>query len=165
MTDARTVSLNASPRKGRGITNKCKKNSWDCSKPFNLGCLYHGEHLVVPCGRWRTCRGCALRKQWELKQRFIAGVEQLPDGKLAMFFTLTFPADGAPDETEAHCCWRKLVAKLRYAGYLDAYGWVLHRTKRGTLHYHGVAHLPWFNDGLVEWRRIVTESGFGVQNK
>ena len=59
---------------------------------------------------------------------------------------------------------RKLVATLRRAGYLGAYGWVLQRTKRQTLHYHVVMHLPWL-DGLEEWRRIVTESGFGPQNK
>jgi hypothetical protein len=165
MPSNRTVSLNASPRQGRGITNNCKKNSWACSKPFKLGCQRHGESVTVPCGRWRTCRGCALRKQWELKQRFIAGIEQVPDGRLAMFFTLTFPADEAPDEKEAHQCLRKLVAKLDHLDYLGAYGWVLQRTKRGTLHYHGIAHLPWFDDDLAEWRRLVTKSGFGVQNR
>lgn len=165
MTEGRTVSLNASPRQGRGVTKNCRKNSWECSKPFKPGCQHHDESVTVPCGRWRTCRGCALRKQWELKQRFIAGIEQVPEGRLPMLLTLTFSANAAPDETEADRCWRKLVAKFDYMGYLGAYGWVLQRTKRGTLHYHGIAHLPWFDDELAEWRRMVTESGFGVQNK
>lgn len=57
------------------------------------------------------------------------------------------------------------MTKLRDAGRLGAYGWVLQRTKRSTLHYHGIAHLTWFDDNLVEWRRMVAESGFGPQNR
>jgi hypothetical protein len=53
----------------------------------------------------------------------------------------------------------------RYRGYLGAYGWVLQRQRNGTLHFHGIAHLPWFADGLAEWRELLVKSGFGVQNK
>ncbi len=84
---------------------------------------------------------------------------------MPMFFTLTFPLDHAPDEDEAHRAWRSLVARLRYRGYLDAYGWVLQRQRNGTLHFHGIAHLPWFADGLAEWRELLVKSRFGVQNK
>jgi hypothetical protein len=119
----------------------------------------------VRCGRWRTCRSCCAWKQWTLKQRFIAGIENSPEGKLAMFYTLTFPLANAPDEDEAHRAWRKAVARLRYRGYLGAYGWVMHRQRNGTLHFHGIAHLPWFHDGLAEWRELLVKSGFGVQNR
>lgn len=84
---------------------------------------------------------------------------------MPMFFTLTFPLATAPDEDEAHRAWRSLVARLRYRGYLGEYGWVLQRQKQGTLHFHGIAHLPWFSDGLAEWRQLILKSGFGVQNK
>lgn len=84
---------------------------------------------------------------------------------MPMFFTLTFPLANAPDEDEAHRAWRSLVARLRYRDYLDEYGWVLQRQKQGTLHFHGIAHLPWFADGLIEWRELLVKSGFGVQNK
>lgn len=81
-----------------------------------------------------------------------------------MFFTLTFPADRAPDESEAHNCWRSLVGRLRYREQLGAYGWVLQRQLGGTLHYHGIAHMPWQRDGLAEWRKLIVDSGFGPQN-
>ncbi len=84
---------------------------------------------------------------------------------MPMFFTLTFPLTRAPDEDEAHRAWRSLVARLRYRRYLGAYGWVLQRTRKGTLHFHGIAHLPWLADGLTEWRELLVKSGFGVQNK
>ncbi len=84
---------------------------------------------------------------------------------MPMFFTLTFPLTRAPDEDEAHRAWRSLVARLRYRGYLGAYGWVLQRQRNGTLHFHGISHLPWFADGLAEWRELLVKSGFGVQNK
>ncbi len=100
-----------------------------------------------------------------LTQRLIAGVENVPAGKLPMFFTLTFPLARAPDECEAHRAWRSLVARLRYREYLGAYAWVLQRQRNGTLHFHGIAHLPWFADGLAEWRELLVKSGFGVQNK
>jgi len=82
-----------------------------------------------------------------------------------MFFTLTFPEASAPDETGAHTAFRAFTRRLRYRGYLGAYGWVLHRQENGTLHYHGIAHLPYFDDGLEEWRELLVSSGFGVQNK
>lgn len=63
-----------------------------------------------------------------------------------MFFTLTFPADRAPSEDDAHAALRALTRRLRYRHYLGPYGWVLQRTRRGTLHHHGIAHLPWFDD-------------------
>jgi len=100
-----------------------------------------------------------------LTQRLIAGVENVPADKVPMFFTLTFPLAHAPDESEAQRAWRSLVARLRYRGYLGAYGWVLQRQRNGTLHFHGIAHLPWFADGLAEWRELLVKSRFGVQNK
>jgi len=123
--------------------------------------------MTVPCGRWRVCPGCCVRTQYLLKQRLIAGIENPPTGKLPMFFTLTFPQARAPDEDEAHACWRKLVGRLRYRSYLGAYAWVLQRQQggTGTLHFHGIGYLPWFSDGLAEWRQLVVASGFGVQNR
>lgn len=161
--DLFNISLNAATA-GSGISNKCKKRP-DCSNPFPLTCTSHGEDIYVRCGRWRTCLGCSVWKQWTLKQRFIAGIEKVPPGKLPMFFTLTFPLADAPDENGAHRAWRSLVARLRYRSYLGAYGWVLQRQRNGTLHFHGIGHLPWFTDGLAEWRELLIKSGFGVQNK
>ena len=82
-----------------------------------------------------------------------------------MFFTLTFQVEAAPTEQEAQAALRSLVRRLRYREYLTAYGWVLHRQRNGTLHFHGIGHLPWFDDGLEEWRKLVVASGFGIQNK
>lgn len=82
-----------------------------------------------------------------------------------MFFTLTFPADKAPDETEAQRCWRALVRRLRYRGLLSEYGFVLQRTKRGVLHVHGIGYFEFMRDDLAEWRRLLQASGFGVQNR
>lgn len=82
-----------------------------------------------------------------------------------MFFTLTFPAARAPDEAEAHATWRSLVSRLRYRGQLGPYGWVLQRQLGGTLHYHGIAHMPWQTDDLTMWREQIGKSGFGVQNR
>lgn len=82
-----------------------------------------------------------------------------------MFFTLTFSAQNTPDEDEAQRCWRSLTRRLRYRDLLGEYGFVLQRTQRGTLHFHGIAHMPWMDDDLAEWRALLTTSGFGVQNK
>lgn len=138
---------------------------WKCSNPLSLTCGHHGDEIHVPCGRWRTCPGCGRRLQWRLRQRFLAGMAETPDPLRAMFFTATFPLDQAPDEDGAHRSLRSLVRRLRYRGKLGAYGWVLQRQANGTLHYHGIAHMPWFDDGLAEWRRLLVASGFGVQNK
>jgi hypothetical protein len=124
-----------------------------------------GQELRIRCGRWRKCRGCALWKQWQLTRRFGAGIKGAPAGVGARFFTLTFPSDHAPDEDEAQKAWRSLVARLKYRELLGEYGWVLQRTKRGTLHFHGIAHMPWMQDGLSEWRRLIQAAGFGVQNR
>lgn len=159
-----SLSLNGA-RAGGAVTNKCQKPSFRCTKPFRLACAAHGEEIVVPCGRWRSCRGCGLRKQWEITARLTAGIEQAPLPLLPMFFTLTFPEDQAPDEDAAHAALRSLVQRLRYRQYLGEYAWVLHRQKNGTLHHHGIAWLPWFGDDLAEWRRLVVASGFGVQNR
>lgn len=101
----------------------------------------------------------------DTQTRLIAGIENVPSGKMPMFFTLTFPLADAPDEDEAHRAWRSLVARLRYRDYLGAYGWVPQRQRNGTLHFHGIAHMPWFADGLAEWRELLVKSRFGVQNK
>jgi hypothetical protein len=82
-----------------------------------------------------------------------------------MFFTLTFPASRAPDETSAHTALRSLVSRLNRRNYLGYYGWVLQRQKNQTLHYHGVMTLPFFTDSLAEFRALIVASGFGVQNK
>jgi hypothetical protein len=161
--DLFNISLNAT---AGSITNKCKKKSpFDCSNPFRLTCLNHGEDITVRCKRWRVCPGCALWKQMTMTQRLNAGIENVPTGKMPMFFTLTFPLNYAPNEDEAHRAWRSLVARLRYRSYLGAYAWVLQRQRNGTLHFHGIGHLPWFPDGLAEWRELLIKSGFGVQNK
>lgn len=160
-----TVSLKGATA-GSALSNNCRKQTpWECSNPMRLSCMRHGEDLGVRCGRWRTCPGCSVWKQWTLKQRFTAGIEQVPAGRLAMFFTLTFPEADAPDEDAAHAAWRSLVGRLRYREQLGAFGWALQRQRNGTLHYHGIAHMPWLDDGLVEWRRLIVNSGFGVQNR
>lgn len=117
------------------------------------------------CGRWRTCPGCAAWKQWTLRKRLLASITVPSAGRLAMFATLTFPASAAPDEDTAHRAWRSLVGRLRYRGYLGAYGWCLQRTKAGVLNFHAIMHLPWFDDGLAEWRELLIKSGFGGQNR
>lgn len=158
-----SISLKARPQ-GAPI-RLSGQQLWRCSNRLGLTCTSHGEEISVACGRWRTCPGCARRLQWSLQQRFLAGIEVVPAGKKAMFFTLTFPLSDAPDESEAHAALRALTRRLRYRDYLGEYGWVLHRQRNATLHYHGIAHLPWFKDGLNEWRELITASGFGVQNK
>ena len=179
--ETRKGLLEGSPPKGRPLTNKCEKKEvkpWECQNRFPLTCANHGETISVPCGRWKTCVGCRIRKTWEIRSRFLAGIERVPDGKKAQFITLTFPRDHAPSEDQAHKALRSLVARLRYRGYLGGYGWVLQRQSNGSgnkspqesrgelpgsLHYHGVFHLPWFDDDLEEWRRLVIASGFGPQ--
>jgi hypothetical protein len=163
-SDLFNISLNGATV-GSANTIKSQKSPWTCSNPFRLTCMEHGEEIAVRCKRWRACPGCSLWKQLCLTQRFVAGIESVPAGKMPMFFTLTFPLAQAPDEDEAHRAWRSLVARLRYRDYLGEYGWVLQRQRQGTLHFHGVAHLPWFSDGLAEWRQLLRKSGFGVQNK
>lgn len=158
------LSLNGADA-GGAVTNNCEQPSSRCAQPFRLTCATHGEAIVVPCGRWRSCSGCAVRKQWEISARLKAGIEQAPSPFHPMFFTLTFPRDQAPDENAAHAALRSLVQRLRYRGYLSEYAWVLQRQKNGTLHHHGIAWLPWFDDDLAEWRRLVVASGFGVQNR
>lgn len=159
------VSLKPRAQRGAYRTTDKSQGLWRCSNPLSLTCAYHGSEIEVPCGRWRTCPGCGRRMQWRLRQRFLAGIEKVPTGRHAMFFTLTFPEDRAPDEDGAHRALRSLVRRLRYRDQLGAYGWVLHRQKNGTLHYHGIAHMPWFDDDLKKWRELLEASGFGVQNK
>lgn len=132
---------------------------------FDLVCTKHGETISVPCGRWRECPGCARRLGWKLHLRFLAGIEKVDPPYIPDFFTLTFPKSRAPGEDEAHECLRSLVKRLRYRDLLGSFGWVLQRQQNGTLHYHGIAHMPWMNDGLEEWRKLIVASGFGVQNK
>jgi hypothetical protein len=134
---------------------------------FDLVCTTHGETISVPCGRWRECSGCAARLGWKLYLRFLAGIEQFDHPYIPNFFTLTFPEHRAPDEDEAHASLRALVRRLRYRDLLDTFGWVLQRQSNSaaTLHYHGIAHMRWMDDDLEEWRKVVTASGFGIQNK
>jgi hypothetical protein len=152
-------------RAQRAIRISDNENLWHCQNSLSLTCTYHGDDIEVPCGRWRTCKPCARRLQHRLRLRFLAGIEQVPTGRQAMFFTLTFPAQNAPDEAEAQRCWRSLTRRLRYRDLLGEYGFVLQRTKRGTLHFHGIGQMSWMNDGLAEWRSLLLASGFGVQNK
>lgn len=165
-SQTRTVSLKPRPQ-GAAIrtTDKNNDNLWRCRNPLSLTCTYHGDEIEVPCGRWRTCAACARRLQYKLRNRFLAGIERVPEGRHPMFFTLTFPADRAPDESETQKCWRSLVRRLRYRDLLSEYGFVLQRTKRGVLHLHGIGHLKFMSDDLAEWRKLLVASGFGVQNK
>jgi hypothetical protein len=140
-----------------------KRSPFECPNPFSLTCIAHGRVIYVRCGRWRNCVACSAWKQWSLRQRLITGIEQIPEGKLPMFCTLTFPLADAPDEDEAHRAWRSLVARLRYRRYLSAYAWFLQRTRKGTLHYHAIVHMPWMD--LAEFRDLIVASGFGPQNK
>jgi hypothetical protein len=68
-------------------------------------------------------------------------------------------------EDGAQQAWRSLVGRLRYRDYLGVVGYTKERQKNGTLHYHGIAHLPWFDDGLAEWRELIIKSGFGQINR
>lgn len=166
---AQRVSLK---RAKRAIRTSDKKGGdsthlWHCNNTLSLTCCYHGNTIEVPCGRWRTCPGCGRRKQFQLKQRFLAGIKNVPSGQRPMFFTLTFPADSAPSEVEAQAAFRSLSRRLRHRELLGAYGWVLHRqnNQTQTLHFHGIAHMRWMGDGLREWRNLIAKSGFGPQNK
>ena len=155
---------------GSALSNnyQSERPFWVCPNPLRLLCVEHGHKVQVPCGRWRTCRACQVRKEGELRSRFLAGITTPPEHpRKPMFFTLTFPESQAPSESEAQLCWRRLVGYLRHPSreHLGEYGWVLQRQKNGTLHFHGVAQLPWFADGLAEWRQLIEQAGFGVQNK
>lgn len=163
-SQARTVS-SKSPQGSIRINDSKNDDLWRCRNSLSLTCTYHPHEIEVPCGRWRTCKPCARRLQHRLRQRFLAGIADVPNGKQAMFFTLTFPAQDAPDEDKAQRCWRSLTRRLRYRHLLSEYGFVLQRTKQGTLHFHGIAHMPWMDDDLAEWRTLLMASGFGVQNK
>lgn len=121
--------------------------------------------MAIRCKRWRVCQGCARWKRWHLVCRFAAGIEQADPSRPATFVTLTFKAQDAPTEDDAHAALRELVKRLRKADRLGYYGWVLQRTKVGTLHYHLIAEVPWMDDKLEGWRADVGASGFGIQNK
>ena len=164
-----TFSLNRPPKGGGSRTNDKSKGQSrglpECRRRLTLTCVRHGETISVPCGRWRECAACEISLRWKLFNRFTQAIEDPPAGRQANFFTLTFPASQAPSEEEAHQALRSLVRRLRYRGLLGAYGWVLHRQKNGTLHYHGIAHMTYMDDDLKLWRRLVKASGFGIQNK
>jgi hypothetical protein len=168
LASGKPISLNVASA-ASDVSNKCREKRWECSNPFPLTCTNHGEDIAVRCGRWRTCPGCSVWKQWTLTQRFLAGIdsENVPADKVAMFVTLTFALSRAPDEDGAHNALRSLVGRLRYRDYLGAYGWVLQRQKNGTLHYHGIWHVRPFPpaDKLAEWRGLIQKSGFDVQNR
>jgi hypothetical protein len=82
-----------------------------------------------------------------------------------MFVTLTFPKSAAPTEDEAQDALARLVRRLRYRNRLSEYGWVLQRQRNGTLHFHGIWWMRWWDDDLAEWRRLVELSGFGPQQR
>lgn len=105
-----------------------------------------------------------MRKQWEIQQRLVAGIVDVPPARFAGFFTLTFPAAPRPSEDDLQRAWRSLVGRLRRRDLLGAYGWTIQRTKQGTLHMHGIGHFSW-DPNLARWRAALTASGFGVQNK
>ena len=130
-----------------------------------MTCANHGIDIPIPCGRWRLCGGCGRRLQWQLIQRFLAGIQQSEEPYVPMFFTLTFALSNAPDEDQAHAAIRSLVSRLRYRDQLGPYGWVLHRQKNGTLHHHGIVHMRYQKDDLKLWRELIKASGFGEQNK
>lgn len=153
----------AEPRQGRSRSTTKWQPGTSCRNPFQLYCLSHADRLLLPCKKWRTCEGCALRLQNELSSRFQRAIVEAPSGRPAKFFTLTFPASQAPDEAEAHRALRSLIRRLRHRDLLGEYGWVLQRTRQGVLHYHGVAHMPWLD--MEQWRALVIASGFGrIQN-
>lgn len=160
-----TISLNGPAQQAH--TNKCapSASAWACNAPFSLYCLAHGHDMSIRCKRWRVCQGCARWMRWRIISRFVAGIEHADPDRPAKFFTLTFPAAQDPTEAEAHAALRGLVARLRRRDLLGYYGWVLQRTKAGTLHYHGIAEMPWMDDGLALWRGLVTAAGFGVQQQ
>lgn len=161
-----TCLLDGGPRKGAAITNKSEKlKPWICQNKITLRCGAHHHRIQIPCKRWRDCVPCSIIKGWQLFERFKAGIEQAPEGKLAMFVTLTFPEDRSPSAPEAHKALESLISRLRYRKLLGEYGWVLQRQANGTLHYHGIVWLPWFTDELAEWRRLVDRSGFGPQQR
>lgn len=152
----------------QGAAIRTSDKDWSqCRNGYPLTCVHlgHRHEIEVPCGRWRTCAGCGRRKFWDIRQRLLVGIEQVPPGLCADFFTLTFRHANAPSETEAQRALRSLTRRLRYRGYLHALGWVLHRQRNGTLHFHGIAWLPWVDDDLAEWRALLVASGFGPQNK
>lgn len=155
------------PRQRRTTSKSRQPDLWACHNRFPLTCTTHGEEISVRCGRWRHCPGCGRRISWQIRQRFLAGIEQVPAGLHANFVTLTFPADRAPDEDAAHRALASLVRRLRYRDQLGAYGWVLHRQSNETasLHHHGIFLMPFLTDDLKEWRELIQASGFGVQNK
>jgi hypothetical protein len=181
------ISSTGPARQGGAISNNSRMPaSWVCRKPFRLACVApHPEGItaageatgsgmasehreaLVPCGRWRTCRGCCLRLQWQLRQRYLVFLTQpLIPPILPMFFTLTF-SERQVTEDQAQRAWRSLVGRLRYRGYLGCFCWVLQRQRPPdeTLHFHGLAELPYFPDDLAEWRELIRTSGFGVQNR
>jgi len=160
-----TVSLKARPKGAPIRTSSRQDDLWRCRNSLSLTCTYHGHKIEVPCGRWRQCPACARRLQYKLRNRFLAGIEQVPAGRYPMFLTLTFPTEHDPEIDEAQKCWRSLVRRLRHRDLLGEYGIVWQRTKAGVLHVHGIAHMPFMSDSLAEWRRLIVSSGFGVQNK
>lgn len=164
------ISLNGGARRASPLRTSAKNAShgpsWECCRPLKMVCINHpGETAGFRCGRWQTCPGCSLFKSWQLRQRFLAGILDTIPPYGPRFFTLTFRAERTPDEDEAHACLRSLVARLRYRRQLSHYGWVLQRTRRGTLHYHGIAQMTWYDDDLVEWRELIQRSGFDIQNR
>jgi hypothetical protein len=160
-----TVSLKARPKGAPIRTSDTRNDLWRCRNPLSLTCTHHGDKIEVPCGRWRKCPACARRLQYKLRNRFLAGIEQVPAGLHPMFLTLTFPAKRDPKIDMAQKCWRSLVRRLRHRDLLGEYGIVWQRTKAGVIHAHGIAQMPFMDDGLAEWRKLIVASGFGVQNK
>lgn len=159
------IFLKQHPEGAASRTSADTSHPWHCRRRLVLVCSSHGGEITVPCGRWRSCRGCAVRLGWQLRRRFEAGIEGCPGPALPMFFTLTFDEEKNPSEDDAHRCLRSLVGRLRYRDQLGPFGWVLQRQKNGVLHYHGIAHMPWQGDGLKLWRELIVKSGFGVQNR
>lgn len=157
--------LKRRPKGGAYRTSDKNNDLWRCNNPISLTCTYHGDEIAVPCGRWRTCGGCARRLQFRLRTRFLAGIATPCSPFDAMFATLTFPQAEAPSEADAHGALRSLIRRLRWRDQLGWYGWVLQRTRAGTLHYHGIFCMRWQTDDLAEWRRLIQASGFGLQNR
>lgn len=141
-----------------------ERDPFPCSNRLPLTCTSHGGTIWVRCNR-RRCEGCAKRAQWLFAVRLRAGIENVPPGLIANFVTLTFRAEDAPGEDEPHTALRSLVQRLRYRELLGAYAWCAQSTKRGVRHYHGIFHMPWMDDDLDTWKKLIVAAGFGPQNR
>jgi hypothetical protein len=84
----------------RHTNNRQEIERWPCPNRLPLTCLAHGGTIWARCNR-RTCEGCAEWIAWLCAVRLRPGIEQVPPGRIATFFTLTFPRSKAPSDEMA----------------------------------------------------------------